>query len=75
MGTELQSCDIFSINLTVKAKVYHFYYCYYNKPIKCNSCGNIKLENCMHEHGDLTISFQFTPFFTGKQRTSAPLAE
>ena len=28
----------------------------------------------LDEHGNLNISSQFTPLFTGKQSTSAPLA-
>ena len=80
MGTELQSCDISSIDLTVTVKVSHFLlllqqakFTNHNWELLYISIGLRQQQiGELDEDGNLTISSQFTPLFTGKQSTSAP---
>ena len=76
MGTELQSCDISSIDLTVTVKVSHFLLLLQAKFINHSyellyiSVGLRQQQiGELDEHGNITISSQFTPLFTGKQST------
>ena len=82
VGTELQSCDIISIDL-MKVKVNAFNYCYRNNPslliTVVNELLNISVGLSqkeigeLDEHDNLIILTEVIPVFAGKQTT--PLAE
>ena len=78
MGTELQSCDTFSIDLTVTVKVSHFLLLLQQQAKFTNHSCEL-LHTCLglrqqqiDEDGNLTILSQFNSLFTGKQSTRAP---
>ena len=80
MGTELQSCDISSIDLTVTVKVSHFLLLLQQAKFTNHSCELLYISlglrqqqiGELDEDGNLIISSQFNSLFTGKQSTSAP---